>query len=116
MAFQSAMAGVLLAAEIVEDAAGLRTGHTLPVGKLDLLRPLARLSTEPFAKEEAGRCICGDPVYRRVYEHKFCSGDNAGPGADGKHLAERNTHNQGDTDRGIYGTSAEWRAVAEWQV
>ena len=34
---------------------------------------------EPFAKNAAGRCICSDPVYRRVYQQKFGRGDSGEP-------------------------------------
>jgi Prokaryotic E2 family C/ThiF family len=66
MAFQSALAGVLLAAALVSDAAGLaQPGGTKAV--IDLLRPMKEYLTVPVAKPQSGRCICQDRDYQEAY-------------------------------------------------
>lgn len=77
MAFQSALAGVLLAVEIVADAASLRAATMHPVTKIDLLRPLGRYLTEPAAKHLSGRCICQDATYLAVYDQKYATDEPA---------------------------------------
>lgn len=76
MAFQSALAGILLAGEIVADAICLR-GTTMPTTtKVDLLRPLPGRITVPMAKHASGRCICQDPTYIRAFRSKYCGGED----------------------------------------
>jgi hypothetical protein len=76
MAFQSALAGILLAAELVIDAGGLRESPLPARTEIDLLRleveegPLMRLNS-PAVKHPSGRCICQDEVYRRAYKTKY---------------------------------------------
>lgn len=71
MAFQSAMAGILLAAEVVIDASGLRSG-ALPVRtEINVLKPLAGTLCSPEAKHQSGRCICQDPDFQRAYRDKY---------------------------------------------
>ena len=69
--FQSALAGVMLAAELVLQAAEHRRefqrGTTTT--RLDLLRPIPSIITYPEAPREG--CICGDPDYLGVYGDKF---------------------------------------------
>ena len=66
MAFQSALAGVLLASALIADAAGLAANWG---GKavIDLLRPLGRYLVVPTAKHPSGRCICQDPDYQQAF-------------------------------------------------
>ncbi len=71
MAFQSALAGVLLAAEIVAEVAPLRTGSLQPVTKMNLLRPIGRYLTEPAVKHGSGRCLCQDPCYVSAFQAKW---------------------------------------------
>lgn len=66
MAFQSAMAGILLAATLVAEVAGLDA----PEGKkavIDLLRPIGDHLTVPVAQHPSGRCICQDADYQHAY-------------------------------------------------
>jgi molybdopterin/thiamine biosynthesis adenylyltransferase len=72
MAFQSALAGVLLAAALVSDAAGL-PGPRGTKAVIDLLRPLKEYLTVPVAKPASGRCICQDRDYQEAY--RACHGD-----------------------------------------
>lgn len=77
LAFQSALAGVMLAAELVIHAGGLRP-HLLPVTtKVNLLRPLASHLSIPARKHPSGRCICQDEDYKKTYVDKY--GALAGP-------------------------------------
>ena len=67
MVFQSALAGVLLAAGIVADAAGIGR----PTGfksVINLLRPLGSYLTVPLAKHSSGRCLCQDADYVNAYK------------------------------------------------
>ena len=70
LVFQSALAGVLLAAEIVIDAALQRL--PLPATtRIDLRQPLVRRLLVPAPRDPYGRCICGDADYRAVYARKY---------------------------------------------
>lgn len=70
MAFQSALAGVMLAAEIVARALGLpRPPETKTT--LDLLRPLTPILVEPRGKAPLGNCICQDDEYVAVWKAKY---------------------------------------------
>lgn len=71
LAFQSALAGVLLAAELVADAAGLRERPTDCRTEIDLLRPLGSRLTSPAAPLPSGRCLCQDPIFLRRYAVKY---------------------------------------------
>jgi hypothetical protein len=71
MAFQSAFAGVMLAAEIFLESAGARDSFDgrSAVTRLDLLRPIPAETT--FAEASHPACICTDPDYLEVYASKF---------------------------------------------
>jgi hypothetical protein len=71
LAFQSALAGVLLAAELVCDAAGLKKSPPPTTTTFDLLRPLGPYFSHPRAKDRLGRCICQDPDYISRYHAKY---------------------------------------------
>lgn len=72
LAHQSALAGILMAAELVK-----RTDPTLsPVAQReplvswdDVLRPPQTIWAKPRARENG--CICGDPDYQRIYKEKW---------------------------------------------
>ena len=68
MAFQSALAGIFLAAEIVIAASGLRS---LPIPNTTRVRvsgPICGSLSTPVAVGE--RCICQDPDFRFIYRQK----------------------------------------------
>jgi hypothetical protein len=70
MAFQSALAGLGLAADLVKHAAGL----PLPVAtstRINLLRPLAAILADPRAQDSSGRCICADNDFLEAYREKY---------------------------------------------
>ena len=73
MAFQSALAGVLLAAELVIDAHLPTEGaERRPVRTvIDLLRPLAPYLNPPIGRRNDGLCLCNDPDYVAAYEQKY---------------------------------------------
>ncbi len=75
MAFQSALAGVLLAAEIIADAAPLRTQAVGAVTKINLLKPLGPYMVSPTAKHSSNRCLCQDNTYVAVYRRKHDNDD-----------------------------------------
>src|SRR5438067_5370487 len=55
--FQSGFAGILLAAEIVLDAAALRSSNPPTQTTVDLLRPLLGLAPGLVSKDRLNRCI-----------------------------------------------------------
>ncbi|TXM95589.1 E2 ligase fold family C protein [Methylobacterium sp. WL116] len=70
MAFQSALAGIMLAAELVKHAAGVPEASTTST-RVNLLRPLRGHHADPKAKAAPGRCICSDSDFIRAYEAKY---------------------------------------------
>ena len=78
LAFQSAMAGILLAAELVADAGALR-GASATKTILDMTRPLAsRLGVRVLkpAPSSGPRCICQDQDFIAVYREKHRMSEN----------------------------------------
>jgi hypothetical protein len=73
LAFQSALAGVMLAAELVIHAGGLRPRPLPATTKVDLLRPLASHLSIPARKHPSGRCVCQDEDYINAYVNKYGS-------------------------------------------
>jgi hypothetical protein len=74
MAFQSAMAGIMLAGEIVKRATGIAPDWT--TAKLNLLRKMpSGMVTERRKKDRLGRCICQDADYLEVYRAKYSTPD-----------------------------------------
>lgn len=71
MAFQSAMAGILLASELVIHASALRDQPLPCRTEIDILRPLGTRLNSPASKHPSGRCICQDPAYRKTYRAKY---------------------------------------------
>ncbi|WP_210265356.1 hypothetical protein [Ensifer canadensis] len=70
MAFQSAMAGIMLAGEIVKRATGSAPDWT--TAKLNLLRKMpSEVATERRKKDRLGRCICQDADYVDIYRAKY---------------------------------------------
>lgn len=73
MAFQSALAGVMLAAEIIASTPGVRTANPVTRSVVDLLRALPGRISSPVLKRGPGRvrCICQDADYISVYRAKY---------------------------------------------
>ena len=72
MAFQSALAGIMLAAEVFIDAAGLRSTPLPGRTEINLLKTVRGTLSSPQAKHSSGRCICQDPEFVEVYRAKYC--------------------------------------------
>lgn len=70
MAFQSALAGVLLAAELAAHAVNLKGPPPPCVTRINLLRPLGEYLT--FPELQRTMCICQDPDYKKIYRQKYC--------------------------------------------
>ena len=75
LAHESALAGILLAAEIVIDSLELRPGTIEPLTKLNLMRPLHPYLKENENKSFSGRCICQDDVFQKRYKEKWLDSD-----------------------------------------
>lgn len=71
MAFQSALAGIMLAAELVANAAGYKDAPPPVTTRMDLLRPLGAMLSFPRPKYHSGRCICQDADYVGSYRAKY---------------------------------------------
>jgi hypothetical protein len=72
MAFQSALAGVMLAAEIVQHVQGKHSVDRTRT-EIDLLRPLGMHLSNNDAKHPIGRCLCQDPDFMGVYNEKYAT-------------------------------------------
>lgn len=70
MSFQSALAGIMLAADLVKHASGLLNMPTTST-RINLLRPLASHLHDPKAKDASGRCICVDEDFLAAYRRKY---------------------------------------------
>jgi hypothetical protein len=70
MSFQSALAGIMLAADLVKHAAGLLDMPTTST-RINLLRPLASHLHDPKAKDASGRCVCADQDFIAAYRRKY---------------------------------------------
>ncbi len=73
LAFQSALAGVLLAAETVRDVLTDGVQRRTSVRRLDVLRPLGDPSPQPALKVGTGTCICEDRYFIAAYQAKYRS-------------------------------------------
>jgi hypothetical protein len=70
-AFESAFAGIMLAAETVIDCGALRRQKPTTIHKLNLLRPITIYTSDNVNKDHSLGCICHDAVYRDRYETKW---------------------------------------------
>jgi len=72
MAFQSALAGILMAADLVLNATGTQRAPTRTT--LNVLRPVGVQETSFMdAKHESGNCICQDSDYVETYKRKYAA-------------------------------------------
>ena len=70
MAFQSALAGILMAADVVAHCASIpRKMPTL--SQIDLLRPYPIYASQMQRKTTKPACICCDEDYLTAYREKF---------------------------------------------
>ncbi|WP_316173351.1 MULTISPECIES: E2 ligase fold family C protein [unclassified Bradyrhizobium] len=70
MAFQSALAGIMLAADLVKHAARMPVSSATTT-RINLLRPLAPFLSDPRAKDSSGRCICCDRDFLEAYRLRY---------------------------------------------
>lgn len=71
MAFQSALAGIMLAAELVAHADEIKDTPPPVETRLNLLRPVAKVLSFPVAKNTSEKCICQDVDYVSAYRTKY---------------------------------------------
>ena len=71
LAFQSALAGLLLAAETVRDVMSTRGERKTTVRRLDVLRRLGDALPRPALKAGTGTCICEDQDFVAAYRTKY---------------------------------------------
>ena len=84
LAFQSALAGLLLAAETVRDVLTAGTQRKTLVRRLDLLRPLGDPSPQPALKAGTGHCICEDSDFIATYRAKYETEAEPHPGVESR--------------------------------
>jgi hypothetical protein len=89
MAFQSALAGILLCADVVAEVMALRP--RLPtITQIDLLRPFPTFVSTHRKKDPDLRCICGDQDFIAQYDQKYPTKMRAGRAkSPGTRLARR---------------------------
>lgn len=71
LAFQSALAGILLAAETVRDVLTDGAQRKTLLRRLDVLRPLDGPLPQPALKAGTGSCICEDHDFITTYRTKY---------------------------------------------
>ena len=71
LAFQSALAGLILAAEAVRDVLTGGVQRKSLVRRLDVTRPIGDTSRQPALKAGTGRCMCEDRDYVETYRKKY---------------------------------------------
>ena len=71
LAFQSALAGMLLAAATVRDVLTDGARRRTSVRRMDVLRPLGNPSPQPALKAGTGNCICEDRDFVAAYRNKY---------------------------------------------
>ena len=74
LAFESALAGVYLAAVATADIMDHGQCRNTAVLNMNLLRPFANPEPQPRNKNGSGRCICEDEDYINVYNAKYLDG------------------------------------------
>ena len=71
LAFQSALAGMLLAAETACDVLTFGAQRKTLVRRMDVLRPLGNPSPQPALKAGTGSCVCEDHDFIATYRTKY---------------------------------------------
>ena len=70
-AFESALAGIFLAAELYKAAAGVEQSSLANTTKINLIRPITIYTLDHAPKDQTGRCICRDSAYLVAYRRKW---------------------------------------------
>jgi hypothetical protein len=73
MAFQSMMAGIMLAAELTAEASKLRKVRLPTTSRIDMLHPIHGYLNRPEVRDSSGRCLCHDPDYLDAYRARYSS-------------------------------------------
>ncbi|ODT03003.1 MAG: hypothetical protein ABS52_11230 [Gemmatimonadetes bacterium SCN 70-22] len=71
MAFQSVLAGVLLGAATVAEAAGIPAPEAGQKAVLNLLRPVTARLLVPVARHGSGKCLCQDVDYQAAFDAQW---------------------------------------------
>lgn len=71
MAFQSALAGIMLASEIALYSMQVTSAPPPVTTKINVLKPIGPLLSESERKHISGRCICQDLDFIEAYRRKF---------------------------------------------
>lgn len=71
MAFQSVLAGVLLAAAAVAEAVALPAAADGQKAVINLLRPITARLLVPVARHSSGKCLCQDSDYQAAFEAQW---------------------------------------------
>ncbi|MBW3127207.1 E2 ligase fold family C protein [Hymenobacter profundi] len=74
MAFQSALAGVMLAAELVIEDLNIRPTELVSTTRINLLQPLGAHLNIPVQKQPGSRCFCHDKHFQQAYRDKYLDG------------------------------------------
>ena len=80
LAFQSALAGMLLAAETVHDVLTDGARRRTLLRRMDVLRPLGDSSPQPALKAGTGSCLCEDRDFIATYRTKYGAEAEPHPG------------------------------------
>lgn len=71
MAFQSALAGIMLAAEVVCASMNVQRVGVQTTTRINVLRPLGRYLSRPALKHPSKRCLCQDEDFVIGYNMKY---------------------------------------------
>jgi molybdopterin/thiamine biosynthesis adenylyltransferase len=71
LAFQSALAGIMLAVELVAHAGAIRPMAPIVRTSIDVMRPLRSHLNFSAKKHSSGQCICQDDDYVEAYKSKY---------------------------------------------
>lgn len=71
LAHESAMAGILLAAEVIIESLQIRTKPIEALTKINLMRPLHEHLLEKEGKHYSGKCLCQDKIIQKRYSEKW---------------------------------------------
>ena len=103
--FESAMSGILLAAEIVIDCSNIRRDKAPTIHKLNLLKPITNYTYDMLDKTYAPDCICHDQIYRNSYAEKWVAGS--------KKASKMEDHTQYEKGAGTFETEKTHERIAE---
>lgn len=70
-AFESAMAGIIVAAEMVFEANVIKERNVGNISRINMMRPVSQYISETSVKHPSGKCICQDSVFTEVYKSKW---------------------------------------------